>query len=498
MKSTKWINIVILLLVSFLVVVSMFLAFRLPASLKQKLLLKVLPNPTILTYPISDNDVFYILSVKIDYEDLVEQATRGREPKERYVMSSLHNSTLNHDRNIPKFVTASATHGRIVLFDQGGYNVFDGNTWSGVKTSAIGIYPKGIATPSGLFVLSSINNELHLMNIQTNATAEIPLPKTFKESMPEPVFQMIDLFYYENQVCLLCSTEAACWNGSSWGETMKFPFSGNYRLISNGKDLHALVQIDNNPDRTLFEYYFNEGKTWSRPRSVALEKPAKFWGFVLYQGNPTIYVLSSEGQQLYSLNQSKPPRLFKITNPIQFKYLYLIAIILVVYFVLRLIVVSLISRFIQIIIQKSDVIYKSGSLFQRCLAVTVDTVLLLIPTIYIMLYKMAQISFTDFPVIALSVVGKFAVVFLVIKFIYFSVLEGFYGVTLGKWILGLRVARTDMSSCGMKSSLLRNSARLIDGLLFGLVGAFVISNTDRSQRIGDLMAQTVVIESRGK
>jgi uncharacterized RDD family membrane protein YckC len=77
----------------------------------------------------------------------------------------------------------------------------------------------------------------------------------------------------------------------------------------------------------------------------------------------------------------------------------------------------------------------------------------------------------------------------------FSFLEGTWGVTPGKWLLGLRVLGDDLRPCGFSRALLRNVLGAADGALVYLVGMVVIALSTRQQRLGDMAARTVVIRS---
>ena len=68
------------------------------------------------------------------------------------------------------------------------------------------------------------------------------------------------------------------------------------------------------------------------------------------------------------------------------------------------------------------------------------------------------------------------------------------GKTPGKSALGLRVIRADGGAAGPREFLLRNLARVLDASL----GFFFIFFHPRSQRIGDLLAGTVVVHERSR
>jgi len=84
-----------------------------------------------------------------------------------------------------------------------------------------------------------------------------------------------------------------------------------------------------------------------------------------------------------------------------------------------------------------------------------------------------------------------------IAFAYYWLSEAYFGATLGKGIIGIRVRRKDGGPCDLRASLFRNLLRLFDGIAVYLVGFFVAILTGSRQRIGDHLAGTVVVESKG-
>jgi uncharacterized RDD family membrane protein YckC len=85
-------------------------------------------------------------------------------------------------------------------------------------------------------------------------------------------------------------------------------------------------------------------------------------------------------------------------------------------------------------------------------------------------------------------------IFLVIMGLYFVFLEGWLGATVGKWVLGLRVVRTDGRQPGLWKGLVRNVLRLVDGLpAFSILGVLLIQRSTERARFGDRVAGTRVI-----
>ena len=79
---------------------------------------------------------------------------------------------------------------------------------------------------------------------------------------------------------------------------------------------------------------------------------------------------------------------------------------------------------------------------------------------------------------------------------YFILLEALFGRTLGKRIIALRVARIDGSRAGLLQVVVRNLLRITDVFLPTMVVTSLVLMvvTARRQRLGDLVAQTVVLE----
>ena len=95
---------------------------------------------------------------------------------------------------------------------------------------------------------------------------------------------------------------------------------------------------------------------------------------------------------------------------------------------------------------------------------------------------------------SVSLAGVPALLAIVIYFLYFIVLEALQGATVGKMILGLRVVKTNGAPITWTDSLIRNLLRIIDGLFAYLVGAILIWTSPLKQRLGDRLANTVVVK----
>lgn len=85
-----------------------------------------------------------------------------------------------------------------------------------------------------------------------------------------------------------------------------------------------------------------------------------------------------------------------------------------------------------------------------------------------------------------------------IQILYFSAFEYYWdGQTPGKRLLRIRVYDLNGQHASFITVFTRNTVRLLDFLLFGYaVSILLIGLTDRAQRIGDRVAETVVIHER--
>lgn len=90
-----------------------------------------------------------------------------------------------------------------------------------------------------------------------------------------------------------------------------------------------------------------------------------------------------------------------------------------------------------------------------------------------------------------------ALSYLLLVVLYPLVLEWKLGGTVGKLITGIRVVKTNGEPIDFKASLIRNFMRPVDFLpFFYLVGAISIWSSETKQRLGDRLANTVVVSKK--
>jgi uncharacterized RDD family membrane protein YckC len=127
----------------------------------------------------------------------------------------------------------------------------------------------------------------------------------------------------------------------------------------------------------------------------------------------------------------------------------------------------------------------------RLVAQIVDGIIFFILFFVLGAAMFGSFTFNVYGAEALSFIG----VYLLLFFLYYIVLEGALGATVGKMLVKIKVVREDGSPCGFGPAVVRNLLRVIDGLPFlYVIGMILISRSDKKQRLGDRFAKTVVIK----
>lgn len=125
----------------------------------------------------------------------------------------------------------------------------------------------------------------------------------------------------------------------------------------------------------------------------------------------------------------------------------------------------------------------------RIAANFVDSFIILIP-FFMFSYFLISLIFGSGPPANVEIVFNLSAL-LIVSF-YFIILESRSGQTLGKKMFHIRVVNVDGRNATLKQSVIRNAARVLDGLVL-IVPLILIIFTNKKQRIGDLLASTVVI-----
>ncbi len=87
------------------------------------------------------------------------------------------------------------------------------------------------------------------------------------------------------------------------------------------------------------------------------------------------------------------------------------------------------------------------------------------------------------------------VITIIVWFLYYTILEGRYGQTLGKYWCKIKVVKEDTGAqITYAEAAIRTILRIIDGIIYYLIGALLIWTSAKRQRLGDRLAHTVVIQ----
>jgi uncharacterized RDD family membrane protein YckC len=94
--------------------------------------------------------------------------------------------------------------------------------------------------------------------------------------------------------------------------------------------------------------------------------------------------------------------------------------------------------------------------------------------------------------------GGSAWTFVMLAFAYFIVMEGTTGTSIGKALVSTRVVTDDGSRPGWGAVIVRNLARVVDGLPYvlpNLLGFVTLAIRQDNKRLGDVLAGTRVVRS---
>jgi len=130
----------------------------------------------------------------------------------------------------------------------------------------------------------------------------------------------------------------------------------------------------------------------------------------------------------------------------------------------------------------------------RMIAVFLDTMLLAAVMLFLFAVASTEKLFSGLPLSPTGFTAAGAGVVVLIAFLYHWLLEGSSGVTLGKGIIGVRVASFGGRRGGFRASAIRNALRLVEGIPLYIPAFAVALFTKGRRRIGDLLANTVVLE----
>jgi len=121
----------------------------------------------------------------------------------------------------------------------------------------------------------------------------------------------------------------------------------------------------------------------------------------------------------------------------------------------------------------------------RILARIIDEIVLIVASIMIFTWALA---------IGTAEVAAVMILTIIALWIGYGILfETWRGQTIGKIALDIIVVKTDGLPCDFISAVIRNLLRILDVIGFWLLGFIIMVVSDRRQRIGDHVANTMVV-----
>lgn len=77
--------------------------------------------------------------------------------------------------------------------------------------------------------------------------------------------------------------------------------------------------------------------------------------------------------------------------------------------------------------------------------------------------------------------------------LYYVLMEGYLGQTVGKMLLGIEVVREGGGTPGLWAAVARTALHLVDSLFGYLVAFVIVLVSGKNQRLGDMAAHTLVV-----
>lgn len=144
--------------------------------------------------------------------------------------------------------------------------------------------------------------------------------------------------------------------------------------------------------------------------------------------------------------------------------------------------------------QNVTIEYELATLRDRFLALLIDV--MVVGTVYFILFITIISIWPDLFTGSSMLLTFFSQLFPIACFVGYQLFSEILtnGQSWGKKVMGLKVVRLDGKEPGLSDYLLRAVFHIVDSLFtFGVLGALLISSSNKSQRLGDMTANTTVI-----
>jgi uncharacterized RDD family membrane protein YckC len=444
------------------------------------------------------DDNLVIFSKSFDFKE----AAYEKPPREIMTMRIYNGQSLSNPEEVKPFSSLYPAGNKIYFFEKGLYRTFDMKTWEEFKNAEIGANPKGAVGPDGIWVLSTIRKMPLLKLITEKETKEVLLPdEALEEEMRVCSSQLLCLgkelhLFWKNNNSLIWHK----YNGKKWEEPEIFENTGEYKAIVFGNNIF-LIQSTSFGDHLEITVRSYNNYFWSEPKPLAISGISLRTVPAVFKGKLIIFQQGFFAEKYYLLNGDRLSGPYTISKPFPsyitiWKVLFIILSLKLLFFLFVFLVSLLIRRFKLKTWKIDSREYEFASLFRRALAMSIDFLITAIPAVvpFYFVLKSDFLSENPFQYMGLAIFSV-TVIFLG-NFLYHSLLEGLWGRTIGKKFCGIVVLKDDFSKCTVGRGFLRNVMRIVDGFFYYLVSAVALSGTMKWQRLGDLVAGTVVVRDK--
>jgi len=218
----------------------------------------------------------------------------------------------------------------------------------------------------------------------------------------------------------------------------------------------------------------------------------------VFAERPILYQQGFFSEKYYSIDESQVSGPFKISSPFFFSLgIWKIVLITIlpaaIYFLLVFLLSFFIGKFKLKRWRMDSKEYEFASLWRRFLANYIDTLTTMAPFAAPVYFLFKDDTFFDNPFRFFALFLFSMVSMVLVSYFYYSLLEGIWGKTIGKKICGIVVLKDNFTKCTISKGLLRNLLRIVDFFFYYLVGVVSMAGAMKWQRLGDIVAETVVV-----
>jgi len=454
--------------------------------------------PTFSEDVVSLDDNLLIFSKSFNFEG----ATYERPPKEKMTMRIYNGKSLSVPEEVKPFTSLYPVENKIYFFDKGTYRTYDMKTWEEFKNAEIGANPKGAVGIDGIWVLSTIRKKPVLKLITESGTNDVALPGDIIEE--EIRVRSSQLLCNGNNLHLFRrDDDTLVWHrydGKKWEEPEMLEESEGYKaiLLNNKISLLNLRHSGDHLEIVLREF---NGFLWSEPKTFNIQGISIRTTPSFFKNKLLFFQQGFFSEKYYFLSGDKIDGPYTISKPFFYsvnlwKVLFVSFSSWIIFFLLIFLLSLLIRRYKLKTCRINEREYEFASLFRRTLAWSIDFLIITIPAVAPFYFVLKDGSFLESPFQYFGLLFFSLMVMFLGKFLYHSLLEGLWGKTVGKKICGIIVLKEDFSKCTVGRGFLRNLMWVVDGFFYYLVAAVAMAGTIKWQRLGDLVAGTVVVRDK--